>query len=187
MKKTQLLIVFIILLSAVVLWFVVFRNKGKASKDHDTVLQNISQHSNVFNRSMLHMMDIYYQLTEGFVNWDTSDVMKFSTEMQYAIDSLQIGELKKDSLVYEKALPGIEKVKNEMENINRATTLDEKRVSLNLMSQKLFDFLVTIHYDVNKVYYQECPMAFDDIHSGFWLSNSDAVRNPYLGTKHPKV
>ncbi|MBO9657999.1 MAG: DUF3347 domain-containing protein, partial [Chitinophagaceae bacterium] len=37
-----------------------------------------------------------------------------------------------------------------------------------------------------KIYWQECPMAFGEDQSGFWLSKTDSVRNPYLGTSHPK-
>ncbi len=34
--------------------------------------------------------------------------------------------------------------------------------------------------DSGKIYQQYCPMAFDG-KGGYWLSNSDEVRNPYFG------
>jgi hypothetical protein len=73
-----------------------------------------------------------------------------------------------------------------MKAIINAAELDVQRISLNRLSGSLYDFLQAIRFDIAKVYYQECPMAFDDVNSGFWLSSTDAVRNPYLGTKHPK-
>jgi hypothetical protein len=54
------------------------------------------------------------------------------------------------------------------------------------MSKLLFEFLNTARYDVAKIYFQECPMAFDDVNPGNWISPTEDVRNPYLGTKHPK-
>ena len=132
------------------------------------------------------MLDAYYRLAESFVNWDTISVLTYSPELKTTIDSLKLDELKKDSLVYQKARADLDKAIFELSNLTGKASLDEKRVSLNLMSQHLFDFLGTIRYDINTVYYQECPMAFDDTLPGYWLSSSEAVRNPYLGTKHPK-
>jgi hypothetical protein len=29
-------------------------------------------------------------------------------------------------------------------------------------------------------------MAFNDIDSGYWLSKSNSIRNPYMGLHHPR-
>ncbi len=88
--------------------------------------------------------------------------------------------------MYAKAVSQIGNIKAELDGIIQDPSLDEKRGSLNIMSKLLFEFLNTARYDVAKIYFQECPMAFDDVNPGNWLSPSEDVRNPYLGTKHPK-
>ncbi len=42
-----------------------------------------------------------------------------------------------------------------------------------------------MRYDGDKIYHIKCPMAFGDSAEGFWLNNSPAIVNPYLGKKHP--
>ena len=64
--------------------------------------------------------------------------------------------------------------------------LTAKRRALNTISDHLYNFLRVVKYGQKKVYWQECPMAFNDTESGFWLSDSAAIRNPYLGMHDPK-
>ena len=110
----------------------------------------------------------------------------FDSQLNATLNSLKMEELMNDSLAYRKALTGIAGVKSDLAGIIKSPGLEEKRQSLNKLSRSLYGFLHSVRYDIGKVYYQECPMAFDDIHSGYWLSSTEAVRNPYLGTKHPK-
>ena len=186
MKKAPVLLIIITLLAAAAVWFFVFKEKKKTTAVPVTGGIIVSQHSEPFNQSLQQMMETYYSLTESFVNWDNAAVAKFSTELKTTLENLQMDELKKDSLSYLKAMDGISVVKTEMTRLINFTTLAEKRESLNTFSRSLYDFLKIIRFDIAKVYYQECPMAFNDINPGYWLSSTEAVRNPYLGTKHPK-
>ena len=40
----------------------------------------------------------------------------------------------------------------------------------------------TGRYDGEKVYYQYCPMAFNN-KGAYWLSNQSVIRNPYFGNE----
>jgi hypothetical protein len=146
----------------------------------------VSKHSREFNESIEKVMDAYYDMTEAFVNWDSLSVNDHAGELKTALDSLKIDELKKDTAIYETAVPTWEGVKNEIQGMISDRTLAEKRESLNLFSNQLYDLLRAIHYDLGKVYLQECPMAFQEDVPGNWLSQTEKVRNPYMGTKHPK-
>lgn len=186
MKKTQVYLIIITLLAAAAVWFFVFRGKDKSTSATQPTKPYISQHSAGFNQSLREMMESYYKLTEAFVNWDSSAAEKYSVELNATLDSLKMEELMNDSLTYRKAFTGIAAVKSDLAGIIKSPGLEEQRQALNMLSRSLYSFLHIVRYDIGKVYYQECPMAFDDIHSGYWLSSSEAVRNPYLGTKHPK-
>ena len=186
MKKTPVYLIIITLIAAAVVWFFIFREKNKSTTATQTSKPYISQHSAGFNQSLRGMMESYYKLTEAFVNWDTLAVEKYSVELNATLNSLKMEELMNDSLAYRKALTGIIAVKSDLAGIIKSPGLEEKRQSLNMLSRSLYSFLHIVRFDIGKVYCQECPMAFDDIHSGYWLSSTEAVRNPYLGTKHPK-
>lgn len=146
----------------------------------------VSKHSEAFNSSMGALLSAYYEMTEGFVNWDTAIISTSGNKLKAAFESLNMEEIKKDSLIYQTVLDPFNNAKNELDAILADPSLAEKRGSLNILSDNLRNVLVIVKYDGAKVYWQECPMAFDGDKSGNWLSKSDAVRNPYLGTKDPK-
>jgi len=125
-------------------------------------------------------------MSEGFVNWDTSVVNREGSLLKSALDSLKIDELKKDTLIYLTVLDPLANAKTEVATIISNPSLDNKRKSLNILSDDLIQLIRTVKYDRSKLYWQECPMAFGDDQPGYWLSKTDAVRNPYLGTSHPK-
>jgi hypothetical protein len=124
------------------------------------------------------------------VNWDTTKVNSSLAELKISVDSLRIHEMEKDSAIYPTAQSQWESIKAEISGMQADTALYEKRASLNMLSQEMFDLLRIVKYDAAKVFYQECPMALNDHGaSGFWLSaNSETKnrRNPYLGLHDPK-
>jgi hypothetical protein len=190
MKKGVAVLGLLLLVSAAVLYFFVF-NKKKDEKTGNTGEQNaasvvISKHSEAFNQSVEKFMNAYYTLIEGFVNWDTAVISKESVSFKAALDSFKIDDLKTDSLLFTDATRIWNAVKAETAGIVGDNDLAEQRGSLNILSQALYDLLNKVQYDKAKVYYQECPMAFNDVEKGNWLSEKSAIRNPYLGTSHPK-
>ena len=190
MKKSVAFLGVLLLASAAVLYFFVF-NKKKDEKTGNPDEQKaadvvISKHSEAFNQSVENFMNAYYTMIEGFVNWDTAVVRKESAAFKTALDDFKVDELKPDSLLYTDATRIWNAVKAETAAIAGDNELSEQRGSLNILSQALYDLLNKVQYDKAKVYYQECPMAFNDVETGNWLSPKSAVRNPYLGTSHPK-
>ena len=182
----KIVIPVLLLTIAVAVWFLFFNKKKSAVVDEKLQAITVSKHTPAFNQSLEPMMTSYFNLSEGFVNWDTATVTKASQELKTALDSVKISEIQKDTLIYESAFGSLDNIKVELAALMQETTLDKKRIDFNMVSQNLYDFLRTIRYDENKVYFQECPMAFDGDKPGNWLSKSADVRNPYLGTQHPK-
>jgi Protein of unknown function (DUF3347) len=145
----------------------------------------VSKHSAVFNKSMQAMLNAYYQMTEAFVTWDTASISKYGAGLKTALDSLQINELQKDTAIYLTALDPLANAKTEVNSILADPSIDEKRGSLNILSDNIRNLLVIVKYDQAKIYWQECPMAFGEDRPGNWLSSTIDVRNPYPGTKDP--
>ncbi|MBC7946337.1 MAG: DUF3347 domain-containing protein [Chitinophagaceae bacterium] len=192
MKKVLAILGGLIILFILGIWFFYFRGKKTVDKGPKTAPLAVSKHSDAFNRNMDSVLNTYYSMVEGFVNWDTATINKQALEFKSALENFRIDELQKDTseagqLIHLTTVDFLANVKNDVNTLLNEPSIEKKREVLNLMSRdNLRNLLVTIKYDREKIYYQECPMAFNDEDPGYWLSQTNAVRNPYLGTKHPK-
>src|SRR5262245_13730362 len=147
----------------------------------------VSKHSDKFNNGISSILNAYYGMTEGFVNWDTVAVAQHANELKASLDNLNLDELKVDTTgIYESALDPLNNAKGEVTNILGNSGIDKKRSSLNSLSDDLRQLFIVVKYDREKLYWQECPMAFGEDKPGNWLSKTIDVRNPYLGNKHPE-
>lgn len=188
MKKVLLIILVLLLGAATAFWFFVLKSGKKGPKAEKTLVAiKGGKRSEAFNASLQAMLADYYGLTEGLVNWDTAAVGKYSVLLQTSIDSVRIDELKNDTTgLYLTAQDPIANAKTNVAAFITAATLDEKRVVFNQLSDNIRNLLQTLPPDSGVIYWQECPMAFGENTTGGWLSNKEEIRNPYLGTSHPK-
>ncbi len=186
MKKVFAILLIVILLVAGYFWYS-FSGGKKRVKGPKPVALAVSKHSPAFNESVQSVLDAYYSVSEALVNWDTTAVVNHANELRTALDSFRIDEMKGDTTgIYESALDPLSNSKNEVNTILTDPSLDTKRTAFNNLSENLRLLFIIVKYDQSKLYWQECPMAFNDDQPGHWLSKTEAVRNPYLGTKHPK-
>jgi hypothetical protein len=163
-----------------------FRNGKKRPKGPDPVPLAVSKHSPAFNQSVQTLLDDYYAMSEGLVNWDTVTVNKKAVELKTELDKLPVDELKVDTNgIYESILDPLANAKTAATTISTDPSIDNKRVAFNALSENLRLIFIVVKYDANKLYWQECPMAFGEDKPGNWLSKTDAVRNPYMGLNHP--
>jgi hypothetical protein len=86
------------------------------------------------------------------------------------------------------------KVKNALTKIAAISSQITQAPADVLVIRKLFAnlsdamhpaFTKGVGYEGTKIYVQHCPMAFEDATAN-WLSPTEAIINPYMGTNHPK-
>ena len=189
MTLKRILLVLLVLILGFVgfIWFFYFRGGKKLPKGPAPVPLAVSKHSGAFNQSVQSALDDYYAMSEGFVNWDTVVINKNAAVLKTALDELKVEELKVDTTgIYESVLDPLANAKTATASILAESSIDNKRTAFNNLSESLRLLFIIVKYDANKLYWQECPMAFGEDRPGNWLSQTDAVRNPYLGNKHPK-
>lgn len=188
MKKVLLILLVLILIAVgYLVWVFKLRPGSHRDKGPKPVSLSVSKHSDIFNSSVQTVLDAYYGLSEGLVNWDTTAAGKAAAQLKTALDSFKVEELKADTTgIYESALDPLANAKAEVNSILAAPSIDIKRTSFNQLSDHLRLLFIVVKYDRAKLYWQECPMAFGDDSPGYWISKTDAVRNPYLGTQHPQ-
>jgi hypothetical protein len=184
MKKIFLLL-FLAIAGVIIWYFLVTRKKPDVETPQQQPLA-VSQHSAAFNQAINGVLNYYYNLSEALVNWDSAAVKTQAAELKKEIDSLSFNELQKDTVIYQTAASYKDMFQKDVNVLSGDNNLTEKRLAFNTLSQNMYDLLRTIQYDDQKVYLQQCPMAFNDTETGLWLSKSEGIRNPYLGLHHPK-
>lgn len=135
--------------------------------------------------SIAAMASAYFQLADALVNWDTVQANIHAKLLARAADSIDFAGTTDSALIASvQNLSGT--VRAEALALVEETDIQEKRREFSMITDNLYPLLQTVQYNGEKIYYQVCPMAFNDSDSAFWISNTSSIVNPYLGTKHPK-
>lgn len=188
-RMRKLILLVLLAVAGVAAWYF-FETKPKPN--NETPQLNplaVSKHSDTFNTGVNKALDQYYSLTEGLVNWDTTNINQKADSLEKSLAAIKFDELKKDSGIYQTAVSYGENFNNDLQAIKSSKDIAQKRKAFHSLSQNMYDLLRVVKYDEGKVYLQQCPMAFNDSEPGLWLSrsgNDDDRRNPYLGLHHPK-
>lgn len=180
------ILIFLLLAGAGILaWLIIARPKNNPEEAKQAAIA-VSKHSETFNKAITEALNNYNQLTEQFVNWDSAGVSQTAQAFVQKMDSLPLAELQKDSAaIYETAQMFVDNAKGEAQAISTGKNIRPQREAFNSLTENFYQFLNTVRYDREKLYLQECPMAFDDTKPGMWLSKQEEIRNPYLGLHHP--
>lgn len=171
---------------AIVLLVLLSCNSGD-KKPKDPLPAQASRHSTSFNGHMDSAMQAYYRLTEAFVNWDSTGVIRESVQLSQRFSGISLDDVKNDPEATRKANLALFSMTDQLLDLQGSSKdMTTKRQRLNTLTQSLYGFLEAVRYDEKKLYLQECPMAFNDEDAGLWLSEQDSIRNPYLGLHHPR-
>jgi len=156
-------------------------NSKQEKKEESKV---ISKHSNSFNTSVQSAMDSYHALTEVFVNWDSNAVAHKAEELKLKLDSINFFGFNPSAITA--PVDTLQLAKKDLQAMIAGKTIVDKRRELDTLTQHLYSFLNKVQYDEKKIYLNECPMAFNnETEAGHWLSETDSIRNPYMGLRHP--
>ncbi|MGZ4012587.1 MAG: DUF3347 domain-containing protein [Flavisolibacter sp.] len=142
-----------------------------------------SKHSNSFNSSVQAALDSYHALTEAFVNWDSAAVVRQSSALKLKLDSINFYGFPPNSITA--PVDTLALAKKDLASMATIKSITDRKHDLNSLTQHLYNFLSLVQYDEKKIYLNECPMAFNDTIPADWLSETDGIRNPYMGLHHP--
>jgi hypothetical protein len=183
MRKLIIVIGVIALIVGLWLWM----RKGDAGGDEkkqEPIKTKVN--SAQVNKSVDEMVVGYINMKNAFVEADTA-LAKTNTKLFISkIDSLKLDDLKKDSLIYASAQAQVGDIKSNAVAILGEKDITEMRKGFQMVSENLYPFLKTIAYKGQKLYWQNCPMAFGEGKDASWISSSEEIMNPYLGKNHPQ-
>jgi hypothetical protein len=185
MKRVLAVVFLIIILLAA--WFLFFKTKEVTDTTTATQTTGVKKHSDEFNTKVAAMMDGYIEMKNAFVDADSVEIKAKTALFIASTDSLNLSELhEKDSSLFMAAQQNISDIKANAASILKENDLTEMRHDFSMVSENLYPLLKTIGYEGQKLYWQNCPMAFGDDKPANWLSNTSEILNPYLGKNHPE-
>lgn len=184
MKRFILILIAIVVLIG--LWFFIFKkNKNEVTPLAEETTA-VKKYSPEFDKSITNVLDAYFNMQDAFVNADTSAIKAAASKFISATDSIHLSELKaKDSSLVIAAKQNMSDIKANAEPILLENDITEMRHDFSMVSENLYPLLKVIGYEGEKVYWQNCPMAFGADKPANWLSNTAEINNPYLGKHDP--
>ncbi|MBL0134337.1 MAG: DUF3347 domain-containing protein [Chitinophagaceae bacterium] len=129
-------------------------------------------------------MTAYLDIKEGLFKDDTVAINKAAVALQVAADSLKVNDMKADSLIKETAKNYAATISGSAKGLLGEADIEAKRKEFEMITNVLYDLTRTVKYDGKKIYYQYCPMAFNN-KGAYWLSGEREIQNPYFGAKMP--
>ena len=186
MKKILLGLLVLVMSIAGYYWYM-FSKVGRGNSGPKQEALTLKKHSDTFNLSVSEAMNAYFYMSVAFVDGDTSKAKLAARKFVQLLDTIPMNELKKDtSNIYDVAMGTFDGIKNNAADILVQKDLQEMRKDFSMVSENLYPFLKIINYEGDKMYWQNCPMAFGDGKEANWISKTTEVINPYLGKNHPE-
>ena len=189
MKKGLLLIAVVVVLAGS--YFAIFSKKNNSenkavTKNEKPPRLSISKNPPQFNSAFNNMLASYYHVKDDLVNWDSVKAGNDAATLSGIALQLPLQSLKGDSnlLITAKNFTGA--IATQSKVVTDAKTIEDKRRAFSVVSDNLYSLINTVRYDNEVIYYDMCPMAFNESEQGYWLSKDSAISNPYFGNKHPK-
>lgn len=183
MKKVIFILV-IIAAAFAVYWFI-FKGDDVPEGPKQQPL-TVSVHSVAFNNSIDTLLQGYFALKDAFVDGDSLKARQAGMALVTYINRLSLEELKKDTTgIFESAAAFITDLKTSTEALGQSQVISDMRQDFKSVSENIYPLLKTIHYEGKKLYWQNCPTAFGPDRGANWISETEAVSNPYLGKNDP--
>jgi uncharacterized protein YdbL (DUF1318 family) len=183
MKRISVILAVLLILAAAAIYL--FKGSKKDSNPDDKPKPiSVATNSEPFNQSYAKLLASYYGVKDALVAADTVKANKAALELAMASDSLRLGEIKGDTtgVIKETAKTYTGTISGSATALAGEKDIEAKRKEFEMLSDAVWTLTRTVQYAGEKVYYQFCPMAFDN-KGAAWLSNVPEIKNPYFGDK----
>jgi uncharacterized protein YcfL len=168
----------------ITLLIVACKSEDDKPKVEDVRQSPLSQSGNTtaFDESFKALLSNYYLLKDNFIAENDTAVNSAAKKLIIAADSLKVNELKADTNIIANAKQYAQSISSEAKGLVGEKDIEAKRKSFNVLSNQLYDLIRNVQFNKETVYYQHCPMAFNEAGAD-WLSSSSEIKNPYLPKK----
>jgi Cu(I)/Ag(I) efflux system membrane fusion protein len=182
MKKLVLVLLFAV--AAFTVYWIFFKGESGPEGPKQQPL-TVSRHSEAFNAGIDSLLQFYSTVKDALAAADSLAAKEVAASLAAYTNRLQMDELKKDTAgIFESAAMFVTDIRTNTESLTQSATLNDMRQDFKAISDNLYPLLRTVHYEGKKLFWQYCPMAFGEGRGANWISNTEAIVNPYLGKNH---
>lgn len=167
---------------------------GSGSTPHDMSKMNMGSEASAkkstikkmdapsaFKNQLGDLVEVYLKLKDAFTETDETLSETTAKEALQSLNNIDMSLLKGDAhMVWMEELKQIE---DNLKGIVSMSGIEMKRSHFEIVSDHLTIAIKTFGFqmkNVNKLYLQFCPMAFND-KGAYWLSSTEEIANPYFG------
>jgi len=133
-----------------------------------------------FQKQLSKTFEAYVKLKDAFVASDAAQVDEAAFKTQRVLEGMDAkllsGAALNDWTIYQQGLDGA------LSGIQSTDDLEKKRAAFTAATENLYKSIKAYGLGGLTAYYEYCPMAFDN-QGAYWLSDNDAIRNPYFGDR----
>ncbi len=133
-----------------------------------------------FQKQLSGTFAAYISLKDAFVATDAAAVNEATAKTQQVLAQMDMklleGAAHNDWMTYQAELAGA------LQGIQATDDMEKKRTAFKTVSDALYKSIKAFGLGGATAYYEYCPMAFNN-EGAYWLSDNDAIRNPYFGDK----
>lgn len=130
------------------------------------------------NTDVSAVIEAYLSIKDALVNDDQEEAATAGAALASALGNMKMDQVAEDQKTEANEI--IEVAKNHGEHIAESK-IDHQREHFEALGKDMKDLIAITGTD-RKLYHQYCPM-YNDNKGGMWLSASEEIRNPLLGSK----
>ncbi len=120
----------------------------------------------------------YIELKDALVQSDINKAILTAKVMEQSLDGINMSLLTGD--VHKQWMNLAGKLRRALKQIQSSGDIEGQRKDFSTVSNEFYKAVTKFGLTGKTVYYQYCPMAFND-KGAYWLSTTKEIRNPYYG------
>ncbi|MBX7242949.1 MAG: DUF3347 domain-containing protein [Bacteroidia bacterium] len=152
------------------------KQENQKAKTRDFSTQTSAPQKEILNQWLAQ----YFNVKNALVASNPTKVAENTLSFSSALQTTNIADFKPEALEF------LNLHKAELQtNLDKATQsqdIEEQRLAFVSITKSMYEIVKAFKPNSQKVYYQFCPMAFND-KGGYWLNEEEKVFNPYFGDK----
>lgn len=122
----------------------------------------------------------YLSVKDAFVNTDPQSVTNATADFKERLDQVNMMLLKGEA--HEYWMEQLKALQAHSNNMIGKEDIEAQRQQFDFLSQAMIHTVKAFGAEGEALYVQHCPMAFDNAGAD-WISDEEAIRNPYFGDK----
>lgn len=144
----------------------------------------IAENTGAFNQSFQKLLQSYYAVKDALVASDDAKASTAALELVRAAEGLKLDEIQGDTsgAIKSTAQVDVGTIIGSAKALAGEKDLAAKRTEFKVIADALYSLFRIVKYSGQKIYWQYCPMAFNN-QGANWVSSEKEIKNPYFGSE----